>query len=296
MQDKNYFKEFFTYSKRELRGIVVLAVLIGLLIIIRLAMHSTNEKFDLVYETKTLRKDTLNSSREILDKNQCQVPAKLKSLTKNEKIDPNHATYMEFIHHGFSKKSTSNIIKYREKGGVFHRPEDLLKIYATDTSFIRSILSNISISPGSDKNIKSKSSIQLYSKPIVEINSADSSKLLIVNGIGIILSKRIIKYRSLIGGFSNINQLREVYGVSDSLFSLISEQVVLDTNLIRKININKCTFYDLRKHPYIDDYTAKTIINYRKLMGSIDSIQQLIENHLITKENFKKVAPYISLN
>lgn len=296
MQEKKYFKEFFTYSKQELRGIVVLAVLIGVLIIIRLILHATSDNFDLVYEKKSLPTDTLNSSEKVLLKNKIQLPSMYKSLKRKEKFDPNHATYTEFIQQGFSKRTTSNIIKYRGKGGVFNQPEDLLKIYGIDTAFIRSIISNISTSPGGYKNIKSKSSIPLFSKPIIEINSADSSNLLKIRGIGMILSKRIIKYRSLIGGFSDINQLREVYGISDSLFSKISGQIFLDTSLIRKININQCTFYDLRKHPYIGDYTAKTILSYRKLMGSIDSMQQLLENHIFTKENFKKVSPYLTLN
>lgn len=296
MQDKGYFKEFFSYSKREVRGITVLTILIGLLLVIRIIIHATNEKFDLVYEHKTPLTDTLISANEVLSKKQIRLTTGGKRLTKNGKFDPNHATYWEFIQQGFSKRSVSNILKYREKGGVFHQPEDLLKIYNTDTSFIRSELPNISINIDENKFKKSKSPVQAYSRPIVEINSADSSKLLIINGVGVVLSKRIIKYRTLIGGFCNVNQLREVYGISDSLFSKIAGQVTIDTGLIRKININKCTFYDLKKHPYLDDYTAKTIMNYRKLMGSVDSMQQLLENHILSKENFRRISPYFTLN
>jgi competence protein ComEA len=296
MQDRKYFKEFFTYSKQEFRGIIVLAILIGLLIIIRLIMNTASEKFDLVYERLNPVPDTIITTHEVSANSQVQSKNKIISIPGKVKFDPNNATYSEFIQQGFSKRYVANIIKYRKKGGIFHRPEDLLKIYGTDTSFIRSELPNIIIDPGRNINKRTKSSKQAFSIPTIEINSADSSKLLIINGIGIVLSKRIIKYRSLMGGFYNVSQLHEVYGITDSLFSKISPQVVIDTSLIRKININHCTYYELKKHPYIGDYTAKTILNFRKLMGSIDSIQQLFENHIFTKENFTKISPYITLN
>jgi DNA uptake protein ComE-like DNA-binding protein len=261
-------------------------------------MKSPHESFDLVYEKETAGSDPSILQRDRSKEHQNQPKEEVKSSTSamNGKFDPNTITFKELVNRGYSKRTASNIIKYREKGGVFHQPGDLLKIYGMDTLIFQTQLSNISINSKYNQNKKSNILIQANSKHLIEINSADSLQLINLNGIGKVLSKRIIRYRELIGGFYDIDQLKEVYGITDSLYSRISGQLNTDTSLIKKININNCTFYDLRKHPYIGDYAAKSIINYRRLMGSIDSLQQLLENHFFTKEHYKKAAPYLSLN
>ena len=48
---------------------------------------------------------------------------------------------------------------------------------------------------------------------VVEINTADSAELMRLNGIGASFSRRIVKYRNLLGGFISKEQLLEVYGM-----------------------------------------------------------------------------------
>lgn len=51
------------------------------------------------------------------------------------------------------------------------------------------------------------------------LNTASASDLLPIHGIGPVLSKRIIKYRDAIGGYTNKDQLYKVYGL-DSVVAL----------------------------------------------------------------------------
>jgi competence protein ComEA len=297
MQQRNSIKDFFTYSKKEIRGIIVLASLIIALVLIRHVRNSGAENLDFVYDKEIPGNDSsLTNSVLVEDKNKSHTKIIQKTVTSAGKFDPNRITYIDLIHRGFSKLTAANILKYRKKGGIFHSPEDLFKIYGIDTAIVRSELSNITIDQAYTINRRSKDFIRADLKSKIEINSADSSMLLRINGIGEVLAKRIIKYRGLLGGFYSVNQLRDVYGVSDSLFSVLSCQVEIDSGLIRKININTCSFYDLKRHPYIGDYTAKMVLNYRNLMGNINSMQQILENHILTKEGFRKVSPYIRFN
>jgi competence protein ComEA len=65
-------------------------------------------------------------------------------------------------------------------------------------------------------------------KTVVEINTADSLSIVYLKGIGPGFTKRIMKYRAMLGGFHSINQLKEVYGMTDSTFTLLSSQIKLD--------------------------------------------------------------------
>ena len=50
--------------------------------------------------------------------------------------------------------------------------------------------------------------------PRKDLNEVDSVWLTSIHGIGPVLSKRLVKYRKLLGGFNSIDQLKEVYGLS----------------------------------------------------------------------------------
>lgn len=63
----------------------------------------------------------------------------------------------------------------------------------------------------------------------VDLNAADSTELQKVSGIGPVLSKRIVKYRKLIGGFTDKSQLKKVYGLSPENYDRIAGQVYVDT-------------------------------------------------------------------
>ncbi|NSW93088.1 MAG: helix-hairpin-helix domain-containing protein, partial [Bacteroidales bacterium] len=77
---------------------------------------------------------------------------------------------------------------------------------------------------------------------LLDINSSDSAQLEALPGIGPVLSARIIKYRNLLGGFTAVDQLKEVYGLPEETFNLISKRLYADTLKIRKININKARY------------------------------------------------------
>ena len=103
----------------------------------------------------------------------------------------------------------------------------------------------------------------IISTPI-ELNSADTSSLISVRGIGHVFSRRILKYRKLLGGFYKKNQLLEVYGIDSIAFSNIEKQITVDTALIEKININTAEFKQALKHPYLKYEDVKAIFGLKK--------------------------------
>jgi DNA uptake protein ComE-like DNA-binding protein len=114
-------------------------------------------------------------------------------------------------------------------------------------------------------------------------------------GIGPVLARRIIRYRALLGGYCSPEQVREVYGVTDSLFLRIRERLEADTAHIIKISLNTSEEQDLARHPYIGRYVAAGIVKYRMHAGKILNINELILNGLIPEDHFDKLKYYVSL-
>lgn len=106
--------------------------------------------------------------------------------------------------------------------------------------------------------------------PKIDINLADSAALERLPGIGEKLSIRIVRYRDRLGGFVALDQLKEVYGLSDSTFNFITRY--LDINVAFKplqIAVNKADYMQFRRHPYMTTSVLKALLAYRKTHGSI---------------------------
>ena len=127
---------------------------------------------------------------------------------------------------------------------------------------------------------------------VVELNTCDSASLEALPGIGPVLSARIIKYRNLLGGFADKDQLKEVYGLSAETFSLISNRVKADPSMIRKININTAEYRQLIRLPYFEKSEVTAILKYRELNGRINKLSDIVENKIITEEKADKVKWY----
>jgi DNA uptake protein ComE-like DNA-binding protein len=133
-----------------------------------------------------------------------------------------------------------------------------------------------------------------YSKrKLLNLNSCDSASLEALPGIGPVLSARIIKYRYLLGGYVSTEQLKEVYGLTEETFDMISPRVFADSLTIRKIRINDADFKVLIRHPYFNRDEVSAILKYRELKGKITGIGDMTENKLISPETANKIAEYL---
>jgi DNA uptake protein ComE-like DNA-binding protein len=130
-------------------------------------------------------------------------------------------------------------------------------------------------------------------KALLNLNTCDSASLEALPGIGPVLSARIIKYRNLIGGFVVADQLKEVYGLPEETFILISPRVFADTLAVRKIRINEAEYKELIRHPYFQRNEVSAILKYRQLKGRITDISVMIDNNLISPETARRIGAYL---
>ena len=137
---------------------------------------------------------------------------------------------------------------------------------------------------------------KLKDSEYIFLNETDTAQWKKVPGIGSAYASRIVKYNKLLGGFTSIHQLREVYGVDDELFDNISLYVKEEDNIINKcekLEVNKLEFKEIVAHPYIDYEQTIAIVNLRRRIGNISSINELAMLDEFTPEDIKRISHYL---
>lgn len=133
-----------------------------------------------------------------------------------------------------------------------------------------------------------------YVPIVIDINTADSTQLLAIKGIGPVFAGRIVKYRKMLGGYAKKEQLLEVYGFDKERYDGILNQISLSTG-IKKVNLNTEVFKELSSHPYIKYDLTKAIFKLRKKQGPFKTIEDIKQIDLVTDELYNKLAPYLSI-
>jgi DNA uptake protein ComE-like DNA-binding protein len=127
-----------------------------------------------------------------------------------------------------------------------------------------------------------------------DINTADTSAFIALPGIGSKLASRIVLFREKLGGFYDIRQIGEVYGLQDSVYKKISPMLKCSPHNIKKIDINSAEKETLKVHPYIRWQMANALVAYRDQHGSFHSVEDISKLENIDMEAVKKMMPYIS--
>lgn len=216
-------------------------------------------------------------------------------------FDPNTLSQTGWKDLGLKEKTIQTILKFREKGGRFYTPEDLGRIYGLGPGKYEELRPWVRISKKPEAG-NSTGPIKPYqqrtprsSLPAVGINSADTSAWIALPGIGSKLASRIVAYREKLGGFFSINQLREVYGISDSVFQIIQPRLLPEPALLRKMDVNTVTEKELGTHPYFRGKLASLLPAYRQQHGAFTNLEALKDIPIVTDDIFQRIIPYLKL-
>jgi len=310
MSWKTFLKDYFRFSRAERLGIVALCGCILLILIVR---------WSLPYCIKPRIPDITAYSEEIAQfrravdavsqaKDVFVASVELQSTPDFFFFDPNKTTDEEWERLGLNERQIRNIRNYQASGGQFKRKEDLQKLYTISATqyqllepYIRltanvSSVSEIRSAPVTKEPERMPYEPRNAAKLQIELNTADSSMLTQLPGIGPVLASRTIKYRDLIGGFADVSQLGEVYGVNRDLVVRLTPQLSTDSAFIRKIPVNTATYRDLIAHPYLNDQQVRGIMNYIRLQKRINSLDELVQNNILKREEAEKIRPYLAFH
>ncbi|MFM8433634.1 MAG: ComEA family DNA-binding protein [Bacteroidota bacterium] len=193
---------------------------------------------------------------------------------------------------GLTEKQAGSVLKYVSRGGVFHVKSDLRKMRTVPGPIYESWKPYVLLPDTLFKAGKKQS--REFTDP-VDLNTADSTALDRLRGIGPFMASRIVHYRDALGGFVHSNQMKEVYGMTDSLCIALLDQSNIKSELpIRTLGLNSTPWDSLKRHPYIGFKLAGMIDRYRK-QHPFQDINELMSVPLVTPEIFRKLAPYLTV-
>lgn len=223
-------------------------------------------------------------------------------------FNPNLASAEQFQELGMPKFIVERIIKYRTKGGQFRKKEDLQKIYGLQPALYERLEPYINIpdkqaiasisatQPAASTDLPLASAKPAFTKPVVttfDINTADTSQLIRLKGIGSKLATRIVKFRDGLGGFASTVQYAEVFGLDSLALSELNRFAQIRTS-VQKININTSSPEELDRHPYLSKRQAEIIVRYREQHGAYKAAQDLLNIKILDEKLVNKIAPYLA--
>lgn len=232
-----------------------------------------------------------------------------KTVTKYsfKPFNPNTVSFEELLAFGLSKAQASNIVNYRDKSGGFRDEAHFRKLYCmTDELFAlispylvfesknENRIESIAIEEAKIEKSESKAQRKVREVLVLDLNACDSLDLQQIRGIGKVRAARIYKYGKRLGGYVNVEQLKEVYGIDNELFEQIKGHFKVGKTDIRKININSDEIKQLTAHPYIDFQLAKALIRFRKDYGKdFQSAEEIRYIHFLSEQEAEKLIPYL---
>jgi competence protein ComEA len=270
-------KNWFGHTRRERRSTFILLLIIVIIIAIRYTVPAN----DILME---------DISYNIEDKSNF-LPGDTVVEGELFPFDPNKASFDTLVFLGISEQEARTLISYRNKGGRLRKPSDIRKIYGIDRAKAEKLIPYIIVSDDSAL-LKSRNTFRKNNK-LIDLNKCDSLSLLQLPGIGPVFAARIIKYRKLLGGYASVEQLKEVYGLPRETYNNIAGRFFADSTIIRRVKINSAEYNEIIRLPYFEKYEVTAILKYRKLIGRLNGIEEMVDKMLISPEKGARLSPYL---
>ena len=216
-------------------------------------------------------------------------------------FDPNTADSTQLLKLGLQSFLVKNIYRYRAHGGVFRQPSDFARLYGLTKKQYEELAPYIRISddyrPAAElvkDTVYAVRDTLLYPAKLapgeqIELNHADTLVLRKVPGVGRYYAGRIVQYRRLLGGYVDVSQLREIEGFPDDALSFFT----VDTAAVKRLKVNQLSYDQLRRHPYVNHYQARAIVDYRRLYGPLQSLDILALLQSFSEVDRQRLEPYV---
>ena len=305
MSFKKLLRQLFSFSKTEANGVLVIFALITFCLLSPALYKSFfGSQYDL-YEKDRATLDSLVS----IFNSQPKIKESVDNTLK--KFDPNKFNQVELQTSGLPQFLSQRIEKYVKAGGSFIIKEDLKKIYGMSDSLYEKLERYILL-PDQVNDIKYEKVISTevrkekalaFTKTnrfkgdglLININEGDTSSFKQLYGIGSSYANRIVNFRNALGGFHSIEQLRGMYGMTDSLFYQVrSFLTISDSVELKAIRINIATFKQLLSHPYISYELTQEILIAKSKYGKFNEPDDLSRLTRLSTDSASLLLPYLS--
>ncbi|WP_158267609.1 ComEA family DNA-binding protein [Adhaeribacter arboris] len=315
---KRWIRNYFHFNQRETNGFIFLLLVLALVAVLPYLWKTTNATYDpgpdrqildsLAAQLKTSPYQPYGPKKQIASAK--PIPAELL-----HPFDPNKLNQKQWEQLGLPAFVAKRLLTYRDKAHGFTYKEQIQRVYgfppelyAQLEPYINLPVTNNSRSYANteSKNEPSYSKYPENTKPRYtrksnflapfDINAADTIQLKKLRGIGSKLAARIIKFRDKLGGFENLEQLREVYGLPPEMVDSLRKYSFVDKSFqANKVNVNAATLAQLQQHPYLGYKLARHIVAYRTQHGPFSSLDDLRNIKTLDEATYQKIKPYLAL-
>jgi DNA uptake protein ComE-like DNA-binding protein len=271
---ENSWKAYFIFSKKEQRGILVL----GCMLLASMAIG-------FLFPAKKSLQKTHSTIKQALFY-----------------FDPNTIDSITALRLGIPIRQVTTLLRYRNKGGRFYQKEDIAKLYGLKKELVAQLIPYVAIKNfeknidrNTNKNIANQKTFSnAYNRIVnrrellndksnknlhewsIDINLADEKQWAVNTKLNPTIIQNIIRYRNYLGGFSNKNQLKKVYGLTEDEFYALKAHLTIGAIKMMKPNANTMRFEQWKLLGLFTEKEIAIILHTRKENGGHIGWKELV--------------------
>jgi len=253
------WQSYFYFSKKELKGIIVLGIILTGSVLMSMVFSTTVSNHNVVSN------------------------AAIKPLHLIY-FDPNQIDSVQAINLGIPERQVRSMLHYRARGGHFKNADDFAKLYGLKNELFLLLRPYIKMNPKKKSDdlfyTNQKSSKQFNDEKDnwkMDINNADENEWVLRTNLNKELIRRILSYRNYIGSFTSPYQLNKIYGLPDSILQKLRGHLYIKPGAKIILNANAMSFKDWKQLGLFSDQQVWAILRLRKQNDGKIGWEQLIE-------------------
>ncbi|MDF7813317.1 helix-hairpin-helix domain-containing protein [Hymenobacter sp. YC55] len=323
---RRWIRRYFGFSRRETSGFVLLLGLLLACLLLPPLLRPRLTTYDPTADQQQLDAlaAELTAQREVKPTYASRYPQRTYPTRVRvpqvplAPFNPNSFTSTDWQARGLPQWLADRLVKYRDVVGGFRAKEQIRKAYGlSDTTYARlapymqlpeqlpprearAYASRYPTSATSAMGAAAPSTSKFARKPRnlqpFDLNSADTTQLMQIRGIGRGLSARVVEYRQRLGGFRDEGQLAEIYSLRDApdlVDSLRKYTFVRPGFVPSSLDVNNAPFEVLQAHPYMGKRLARVVVAYRQQHGPFHQPADLRQIRILDEAAFAKLQPYV---
>lgn len=258
-------KSHFVFSRQERNGIFVLLLLVLFSYAFYLLVGFTSSSEELYS-----KEELIAFQKEVDSLYQSSQNKAKKRYPFNPNFISDHKGYVL----GMTVEEIDRLHAFRKQNRYVNSAKEFQQVTKVSDSLLQVIASDFKFPEWVVRKEQGKSkNVTRYNK---DLNKVGVEDLISVTKLNNSLAYRTVRFRERLGGFFQMSQLKDVYGMKEKDYEEIKSKFQLKTlPRIKKINVNLANAQDLASLVYIDDGLAQSIIEERQLREGFKKLEEL---------------------
>ena len=229
-------------------------------------------------------------------------------------FDPNTMDSITAIRLGIPSRQVITLMRYRNKGGRFYRKEDLAKLYGLKKELVEKLIPYVVIK-NVDRNTSYRKMLDYNHQKFInrtgiekedvnknlnewsiDINIADEKQWAAKTKLSPAIIQNIMRYRNYLGGFTNLNQMKKVYGFTEANYYLLKPHFTLGKMNLLKPNASEMSFESWKALGLFQDREIIQILRIRKEKGGHIGWKELVILFDLTAEQAEILQAAIQIS